>query len=84
MQLLNWLPSLLFIAMAVVAREPPTELQIETTYLPADCSVKAEKGDSIQVHYVRRPNVVSFCDAQSTSNINYIADWHSLQRRREI
>jgi len=55
MQFLKWLPSLLF-ATAVVAKEPPTELQIETTYMPDDCTVKAAKGDSIQVHYVRRPN----------------------------
>ena len=87
MQLLNWLrvPSLLFVAMAVVAQEPPTELQIETTYLPDDCTQKAAKGDSIEVHYVRRLNVllVSFCDThnllQVLKRLHYIPDWYPLQ-----
>jgi hypothetical protein len=51
MQLLNWLSGLL-LAVAVVAKDAPTELGIETTYTPADCSKKAQKGDSITVHYV--------------------------------
>ncbi|KAG5639047.1 hypothetical protein H0H81_007661 [Sphagnurus paluster] len=50
MQLLNWLPSL-FLAAAVFAAEAPTELQIETTYKPEDCSVTASKGDQMKVHY---------------------------------
>ncbi|KAF7327611.1 hypothetical protein MKEN_00340300 [Mycena kentingensis (nom. inval.)] len=41
----------LFAAVAVLAAEPPTELGIETTYLPDDCTVKAAKGDKIDVHY---------------------------------
>ncbi|KAG5640615.1 hypothetical protein DXG03_007908 [Asterophora parasitica] len=50
MQLLNWLPSLLLAAVAFAA-EVPTELQIDTTFKPEDCSVNAGKGDAIQVHY---------------------------------
>ena len=46
-----WLSGLLFAAI-VFAAEPPTELKIETTYLPKACEPKAQKGDSIQVHYV--------------------------------
>ncbi|KAI0277412.1 hypothetical protein BGY98DRAFT_886684, partial [Russula aff. rugulosa BPL654] len=29
----------------------PKELEIKTTYTPSDCSVKAQKGDPIKVHY---------------------------------
>ena len=42
----------LIAATVVVAKEPPTELEIKTTFLPEDCKVKAQTGDSIQVHYV--------------------------------
>ncbi|EMD33572.1 hypothetical protein CERSUDRAFT_56611 [Gelatoporia subvermispora B] len=30
---------------------PPTKLEIETTYKPSDCSLKAQTGDQIKVHY---------------------------------
>ncbi|KAH7888871.1 hypothetical protein F5I97DRAFT_1803127 [Phlebopus sp. FC_14] len=43
--------SLLALAFSVAALEPPTELQIETTFLPDDCKVKALTGDQIKVHY---------------------------------
>ncbi|KAF7375047.1 Peptidylprolyl isomerase [Mycena sanguinolenta] len=48
------LSSLLFAAVAVLADAeavPPTELQTETTFMPAECPAKAAKGDKIQVHY---------------------------------
>lgn len=51
MQLLS-LFTLLGFAFVVAVAEPPTELQIETTYKPADCSITAKTGDSIKVHYV--------------------------------
>jgi len=50
MQLLNWL-SIAILALAVSAYDAPTELIIDSTYTPADCSVKAKKGDQIKVHY---------------------------------
>ncbi|KAJ7116036.1 hypothetical protein C8R44DRAFT_675585 [Mycena epipterygia] len=50
MRVATWLSSLLF-AVVVLAADPPKELQIETTYLPDDCPVKAQKGDAIKVHY---------------------------------
>ncbi|KAJ7637598.1 hypothetical protein DFH06DRAFT_1218593 [Mycena polygramma] len=50
MRVATWLSSVLFAAV-VLAADPPTELQIETTYLPEDCPAKAAKGDSIKVHY---------------------------------
>ncbi|RDB16939.1 hypothetical protein Hypma_002560 [Hypsizygus marmoreus] len=50
MQLLNWFSCFLF-AVVVVAKEQPTELQIDTTYKPAECPETAQSGDSIQVHY---------------------------------
>lgn len=53
MRVAAWLSSLLFAAVAVLAADPPTTLQIDTTYLPEDCPAKAQKGDSIKVHYVR-------------------------------
>jgi hypothetical protein len=42
----------LIVATDVAATEPPTELEIKTTFLPQDCYLKAQTGDSIQVHYV--------------------------------
>lgn len=55
MQLQSLVCALLF-AVGVLAAEAPTELKIETTYLPESCPAQAKKGDSIQVHYVRRVN----------------------------
>jgi hypothetical protein len=52
MRVATWFSSLLFAAV-VLAADPPTTLQIETTFMPEDCPAKATKGDSIQVHYVR-------------------------------
>ncbi|KAJ7293798.1 hypothetical protein C8J57DRAFT_1042393 [Mycena rebaudengoi] len=43
--------SCLVSAMAVLAADPPTELLIETTFLPEDCTSTAQKGDSLSVHY---------------------------------
>ncbi|KAF5346777.1 hypothetical protein D9756_010413 [Leucocoprinus leucothites] len=51
MQLLNWLPLLISVALPVLAKEVPTELVIETTYKPEDCSVLAKTGDAVRVHY---------------------------------
>ncbi|TFK18298.1 hypothetical protein FA15DRAFT_628037 [Coprinopsis marcescibilis] len=50
MQLLGWLTALV-LAGAVVAKEPPTELVIDTTFVPQDCTVKAKTGDNLEVHY---------------------------------
>ena len=52
MQLLGFVSLLVFVATALAA-EAPTELVIDTTYLPDNCHVKAKTGDSIRVHYVR-------------------------------
>lgn len=52
LQLLT-LVSLVFFALLALADEAPTELVIDTTYLPESCNAKAAKGDSIKVHYVR-------------------------------
>ena len=43
------------VAAQDAANEQPTELVIETTYNPEDCTVTAAKGDRIRVHYVSRP-----------------------------
>lgn len=51
--LVNWLSVLVLAWVVSAAQEPPTELQIDTTFKPEDCAVTAQKGDSIKVHYVR-------------------------------
>ena len=53
MNLLAFL-TVLVASCVVSAAEPPTELKIETTFMPDSCPVKAAKGDQIKVHYVRR------------------------------
>ncbi|OCH92467.1 hypothetical protein OBBRIDRAFT_791213 [Obba rivulosa] len=50
MKLLLFLTVFLF-AVVSFAMDPPTQLEIETTYTPSDCSVKAQTGDRIKVHY---------------------------------
>ncbi|KAJ6513429.1 hypothetical protein C8R45DRAFT_963639 [Mycena sanguinolenta] len=53
MRVSTFLSSLLIAAVAVAANDaaPPTELLIETTYMPEECPAKAAKNDKIQVHY---------------------------------
>ncbi|KAG6375486.1 hypothetical protein JVT61DRAFT_3045 [Boletus reticuloceps] len=51
MQLFKVLFSLLTVAVYVFAAQPPTELQIDTTFMPDECPEKAAKGDTISVHY---------------------------------
>ncbi|THH06064.1 hypothetical protein EW146_g9731 [Bondarzewia mesenterica] len=51
MQLLVWLSFLAFGLLSVSAAQAPTELKIDTTYLPEDCPAKSQKGDAIKVHY---------------------------------
>ncbi|KAJ8076295.1 Peptidyl-prolyl cis-trans isomerase fpr2 [Marasmius tenuissimus] len=50
MKLFSLVAALLLSATALAA-EPPKELVIETTSKPDDCTVQAQKGDQIQVHY---------------------------------
>ncbi|KAI0373975.1 hypothetical protein BV20DRAFT_988130 [Pilatotrama ljubarskyi] len=50
MRILGCLSALL-LALAVTAQDTPTELKIDTTYVPADCKVKSQNGDRLQVHY---------------------------------
>ncbi|KAH9484848.1 FK506-binding protein 2 [Psilocybe cubensis] len=53
MKLFAWISAALFatVALADEVKTPPTELQIETTYLPDNCVTKAQTGDRIKVHY---------------------------------
>ena len=55
MKVFKWLTTL-FAAGAVAAHDSgkaaPTELQIETTFMPEVCGPKAQQGDRIKVHYV--------------------------------
>ncbi|KAF5380256.1 hypothetical protein D9757_008191 [Collybiopsis confluens] len=56
MRIHTWVLSLLSVAAIPAlaqdaAYEAPTELVIETTHMPDQCTTKAAKGDSIKVHY---------------------------------
>ncbi|KAF9793010.1 hypothetical protein BJ322DRAFT_997417 [Thelephora terrestris] len=51
MLVLKWLSVLAFAAFAASADTDVPELVIDKTYVPADCSVKSQKGDKIRVHY---------------------------------
>jgi FK506-binding protein 2 len=53
MQLLQTLSIFAFGLLVSAVQSPPEELEIKTTYTPSDCTVKAQKGDPIKVHYVR-------------------------------
>ncbi len=58
MQFFSLLSLLLFVPFVLAAdppTDPPTELQIETTFAPAECVQKAQSGDRIKVHYVCPP-----------------------------
>ena len=58
MQFLTWASCFLSLAALTLAEvEQPNELNIETTYLPESCPVKAATGDKIEVHYVRTPQL---------------------------
>ncbi|KAF7969877.1 hypothetical protein HWV62_8311 [Athelia sp. TMB] len=50
MQLLKYTLSALALATCVLGGRP-SKLEIDVTYLPAECVTKAKTGDSIQVHY---------------------------------
>ena len=54
MKFFSWLSCILVAVAAVDAKDPPTELEIETTYKPDSCPYKAKKRDYIHVHYVSR------------------------------
>jgi len=45
----------------VFAAQPPTELEIETTFMPEECPQKAVKGDTISVHYVSPRRSMYYC-----------------------
>ena len=51
MRLLTFISSLFAASTVVMAYEAPKELDIKTTFMPEGCTVKAQTGDSIQVHY---------------------------------
>lgn len=57
MKLLSWVsffaPPMLLVFAEAEAPEPPSELLIETTYMPDECTVKSELYEKIEVHYVR-------------------------------
>ncbi|KAF9050430.1 hypothetical protein BJ165DRAFT_1458147 [Panaeolus papilionaceus] len=52
MKAFTWISCALLAAVSVAAEKvAPTELQIETTFKPEDCTQTAKTGDKIQVHY---------------------------------
>ncbi|EPQ26714.1 uncharacterized protein PFL1_05693 [Pseudozyma flocculosa PF-1] len=38
-------------AAAVLAKEPPTELQVGVKHRPTDCPIKSQNGDRLSMHY---------------------------------
>ena len=52
--------TLLATAVAVIASEPPSELQIETLTAAKECPQQSAKGDRISVHYVSPPKPYYF------------------------
>ncbi|EGN99761.1 hypothetical protein SERLA73DRAFT_52281 [Serpula lacrymans var. lacrymans S7.3] len=48
--MLKYCLTLLLLAVCALAADP-TELQTQVTYLPEECSTKAQTGDAIKVHY---------------------------------
>ena len=61
-----------------VAYEAPTELGIETTYMPQVCTSKAGTGDAIKVHYVR------FIQLIRLDYCNISIDWKIAYNRGKI
>jgi len=51
MQLLRWFSVGVFALLVSAEQSQPTELEIKTTHTPAACTIKAQKGDAIKVHY---------------------------------
>ncbi|KAH9961242.1 hypothetical protein BC827DRAFT_1203440 [Russula dissimulans] len=51
MQPLQWFSVIVFGLLVSAQQSPPKELEIKTTYTPSDCTVKAQNGDAIMVHY---------------------------------
>lgn len=77
MRVATWLSSVLFAAV-VLAADPPTELQILTTFLPEECPTKAAKGDSIKVHYVTSSSL------RCHSATNPAIDRYPLLQRQQV
>lgn len=50
MQLLKAICALLFVGLSLA--DDRGKLEIKSTYIPTDCSIKAKKNDKIKVHYV--------------------------------
>ena len=80
-QFLSFLVALLVAAVAAASDgQPPQDLEIKSTYLPADCSVKAKQGDRIEVHYVRKP----LLEFKQTSFTILLPDRHPLCQWEQI
>jgi hypothetical protein len=64
MLVLKWLSVITLAALAAAAELADTdvpELVIDKTYIPADCRVKAQKGDKLHVHYVCGISILVAC-----------------------
>ena len=84
MKMFKWLTTL-FAAGAVAAHEsgkaPPTELQIETTFMPEVRGVEAKNGDHIKVHYVSlQRNTLSGLQCHSY----FPLDWNFVYERQQV
>ena len=83
MKFLSWF-SVIALALAASAQDaqervPPTELVIETTYKPDDCTVTAKTGDAIKVHYVSSVRdelgISNLCSADRDS----VLEWQQVR-----
>ena len=56
MRIFSWISCVLVAVTAVIAEDaqPPTDLEIVTTFKPDSCPYQAKKKDHIHVHYVSR------------------------------
>lgn len=78
MLVFKWFSVLALAAVAYAEVEQPTELVIDTTYLPEDCPIKSQKGDQLSVHYVGSASVGL---ARVT---NQLLDWKAMDYWRGV
>ena len=75
MHLFSLLLGLLF-ALVIAA----SEVDIVSTYIPDECAFKAQKGDTLLVHYVRRPCRMEL----NIAHLILSSDGQALQQRECI
>jgi hypothetical protein len=54
---MRFVPYLFLLVAGLAVATDVDELKIETTYAPTECTLKAQKGDTLKVHYVSSKTV---------------------------